>query len=374
MRGHIGYKIPRQPTPTIRLSFATFDALTFEAGSADARLSFLGFDALTYETATTEQYLSFLGFDAVTYSPADTTAHVSFLSFDTLTYNNTAPDAPTGIFGIGTDTGVVLTWRAAGAWGQAATNHTVQYKSSTDTDWTTVSTSSALTTFTVTGLTPGEVYTFRVSATNLIGTGPYSLPANASPMPSANPFSASMYLLSDWYWETNGGDTVLGLEDSTFPLLSVQATQHTSAYFPFFPQDYTATGATYFQFVTGINDALGTNRQTACASTDYGETGANVANCEYSYQFQRRLPDAIDAESDWTNVYTYEVLPGTTTGVLPRPRYPQELAVTQANGLAGLHYEAGVRYEHRCIVTRKSDGAKYITYTCTVITNQNINS
>jgi len=72
MRGHIGYKIPRQPTPTIRLSFATFDALTFEAATAESRLSFLGFDALTYAAATAEAYLSFLGFDALTYEPPHT--------------------------------------------------------------------------------------------------------------------------------------------------------------------------------------------------------------------------------------------------------------------------------------------------------------
>ena len=373
MRGHIGYKIPRQPTPTIRLSFATFDALTFEAATAESRLSFLGFDALTYAAATAEAYLSFLGFDALTYEPPATAAYVSHLGFDAITYSKTAPDAPTDVFGTGTDGSVVLTWRAAGAWGQAATNHTVQYKVSTDTEWTTVATNSALTTFTVTGLTLSTLYTFRVSATNSIGTGPYSLLADASPMASVASFSASMYLLTDWDWDTFGGDTVLGVANSSFPALAEQAAGHTSAYFDFWPADY-AAGETYFQFVTGINDGAGVNRQTTCASTTYQETGANEASCEYSYQFQRRQPGATEGlQGEWTNVYTDPVTSNFgNEGTLPRPRYPQELAITRGYTTT-LYYAAGVKYDHRCIVTRKSDGAKYVTYTCTVLTSSSIN-
>lgn len=367
MRGHIGYKIPRHPTPTIRLSFATFDALTYGAATTEQYLSFLGCDALTYGAVTTEQYLSFLGFDVVTYETPTAAEYVSFLGFDAITYINTAPEAPTGVFGTGTDTGVVLTWEASRACGQAATNHTVQYKVSTDTAWTTVNTNSALTTFTVTGLTVGELYTFRVSATNSAGTGPYSLLADTSPMPAAALFSATMY------YTAGGGWTVVRKFDG-YDYIGIYQTEqlagHTTAYFSFYPSDY-ASGETYFEFVTGINDGVGVNRLTTCASTTYQETGANEASCEYSYQFQRRQPGASGLQGEWTNVYTVSVTSNFgNSGTFPRPRYPQEYAVTYGTGT--LYYEAGVKYDHRCIVTRKSDGVKYVTYTRTVVTNHNI--
>ena len=370
MRGHIGYKIPRHPTPTIRLSFATFDALTYGAATTEQYLSFLGCDALTYGAVTTEQYLSFLGFDVVTYETPTAAEYVSFLGFDAITYINTAPEAPTGVFGTGTDTGVVLTWEASRACGQAATNHTVQYKVSTDTAWTTVNTNSALTTFTVTGLTVGELYTFRVSATNSAGTGPYSLLADTSPMPAAGSFSATMYYTADIWTVVRkfDGYDYIGLYQTE------QLAGHTTAYFSFSLLDvsYLVSGATYFEFVTGINDGVGVNRLTTCASTTYQETGANEASCEYSYQFQRRQPGASGLQGEWANVYTGDTETPFSQHfrVRDRPRYPQEYAVT--NSYSTLYYEAGVKYDHRCIVTRKSDGVKYVTYKRTVVTNHNI--
>lgn len=370
MRGHIGYKIPRHPTPTIRLSFATFDALTYGAVTTEQHLSFLGCDALTYGAVTTEQYLSFLGFDIVTYETPTAAEYVSFLGFDAITYINTAPEAPTGVFGTGTDTGVVLTWEASRACGQAATNHTVQYKVSTDTAWTTVNTNSTLTTFTVTGLTVGELYTFRVSATNSAGTGPYSLLADTSPMPAAGSFSATMYYTEDGWSAVRRFDGYDYIEAGGIAYRTEQVAGHTAAYFFFYPSDYFFAGATYFEFVTGINDGVGVNRLTTCASTTYQETGANEASCEYSYQFQRRQPGASGLQGEWANVYTVDTGTNLSHFEPTRPRYPQEYAVT--NSYSTLYYEAGVKYDHRCIVTRKSDGVKYVTYTRTVVTNHNI--
>jgi hypothetical protein len=368
MRGHVGYKIPRQPARTIRLSFVAFDALTTGLLAPQARLSFIGFDALTYVAPSRNQRITHLGFDALTTSAPATTGRVSHIGIDAMTYTRQAPAAPTAVFGTGDGTSIILTWRPAKSIGEAPTNHTVQYKVSTDTAWTTVTTNSGLPTATITGLTLGTLYTFKVAATNGVGTSAYSATADAAPMSTVNSFSATMYYTTDWYWAEwhASGDSVLGV-DPTFPTQMAGSTEH---YFDFWPLDYDS-GETFFQFVTGINDVQGTNRRTACASTAYLETGANVASCEYSYQFQRRAPSEGGWQADWHNIYTYPVTFNFgNTGTLPRPRYPQELAVTYT---ADLFYTAGVRYEHRCVVTRKSDGAKYVTHTRTITTGHNIN-
>jgi hypothetical protein len=101
----------------------------------------------------------------------------------------TVPSAPTGVTGSPRDSAVSLTWTAPSSdGGSAITSYRiVPYIGSTA--QTPVTTPSAATGFTVTGLTNGTAYTFTVAAINAVGIGPASAPSAAvtPAVPPANP-------------------------------------------------------------------------------------------------------------------------------------------------------------------------------------------
>lgn len=94
-----------------------------------------------------------------------------------------APGAPTGLTAAGRDGAVDLSWTAP-TWsgGTPAQGHHVEVSADGGTTWTTASaTASSATSWTVTGLTNGSPYLFRVSATNATGTGPASATTTGTP-------------------------------------------------------------------------------------------------------------------------------------------------------------------------------------------------
>lgn len=91
----------------------------------------------------------------------------------------TVPSAPINVSGAPSGTQAVLTWSApTNNGGFAVTDYVVQYRTSAGPgSWNTFSDgTSTSTTATVTGLTNGTSYDFRVAATNSRGTGDYSSP------------------------------------------------------------------------------------------------------------------------------------------------------------------------------------------------------
>ncbi|MCK9408260.1 MAG: fibronectin type III domain-containing protein [Bacteroidetes bacterium] len=94
----------------------------------------------------------------------------------------TVPSAPTGVSGTAGDTQVALTWTApASDGGNAITDYVVE-SSTNGTDWTVFADGTSTTTSaTVTGLTNDTAYTFRVSATNVAGTGASGVSAAVTP-------------------------------------------------------------------------------------------------------------------------------------------------------------------------------------------------
>jgi FtsP/CotA-like multicopper oxidase with cupredoxin domain len=95
-----------------------------------------------------------------------------------------APGAPTSVVGTsGPALGqVLLTWSAPADAGSAPiTGYAIERSPSTGTPtWTSVATVGVVTSYTVSGLTKGANYLFRVQAVNAIGSGPWSDPPAAA--------------------------------------------------------------------------------------------------------------------------------------------------------------------------------------------------
>ena len=91
---------------------------------------------------------------------------------------NDVPAAPTGVAGTAGDGQVVLSWTAPANGGSAITDYVVQYSSNSGSSWVTFADDvSAATSATVTGLTNGTAYVFRVFAKTDVGEGAPSTPS-----------------------------------------------------------------------------------------------------------------------------------------------------------------------------------------------------
>jgi hypothetical protein len=99
----------------------------------------------------------------------------------------TTPSAPLSFAGTSGDTQVSLSWSApASNGGSAITNYFIEYKLSATSTWSTFShATSTATSATITSLTNGTSYDFRVSAINLVGIG--SVSGTATLTPSTSP-------------------------------------------------------------------------------------------------------------------------------------------------------------------------------------------
>ena len=93
----------------------------------------------------------------------------------------TAPSQVTGLTtGAITSASVVLTWSVPASGGSPITDYLVQYSSNGGSSYSTFAHGNTTTTETVTGLTTGTPYLFKVSAINAIGTGTASTTASAT--------------------------------------------------------------------------------------------------------------------------------------------------------------------------------------------------
>jgi titin len=106
----------------------------------------------------------------------------------------TAPATPTVVRGDGS---VAVAWVAPANGGAAITGYSLDYSSNGGTNWTNWSNTLAAgaTSETVTGLTNGTAYVFRVSATNSIGTSAWSS-SSASVSPAALPSAPTLLTLT----------------------------------------------------------------------------------------------------------------------------------------------------------------------------------
>ena len=91
------------------------------------------------------------------------------------------PDAPTNIQGVAKNKSVLLSWNApSDTGGLPILNYTIQQSVDNGSTWSLYAGGSTATnSILITGLTNNLQYKFRVSATNVVGTGPYSTASSA---------------------------------------------------------------------------------------------------------------------------------------------------------------------------------------------------
>lgn len=127
-------------------------------------------------TLTDKNPSSSISTDALTFTGGGLTATAK------VTYAaQPAPGAPTGVGAAPGDGQATVSWQApAPNGGPAVTSYTVQYSLNGGGDWSNAPGSpTAGTTLVVTGLPNGTPVTFRVAATNSVGTGSFSVPSAA---------------------------------------------------------------------------------------------------------------------------------------------------------------------------------------------------
>lgn len=158
----------------------TFRIVALQAGGAEVYVNGAGSPSATIPGGTFTNKPFWIG------SGTGSGGTVSFDDVEIIE-PTTGPLAPTGLTPTAGDGQVGLSWTSGGDNGAAITDYVVQYKLSTSGSWSTFSDgTSTNTTATVTGLTNGSLYNFRVAATNVNGTGDPSSTANGTPV-SATP-------------------------------------------------------------------------------------------------------------------------------------------------------------------------------------------
>jgi hypothetical protein len=180
-------------------------------------------------------------------------------------WNLFLPAAPTNLSGSASNAQVALTWTAPSVLAQTPiTDYFVQYKVSGAESWTAFSDgTSTAASATVTGLTNGTAYVFRVAAVNGIGTGAYSS-ASAAFTPITTPGTPTSLSATEGNatlslsWTaptTNGGATITGYRVEYTPAGSSAQTVNTGTTATTYELSGLVNGTAYTVRVAAINAA-----------------------------------------------------------------------------------------------------------------------
>jgi large repetitive protein len=275
----------------------------------------------------------------------------SFTSATAAVIPRTTPDAPTGLTGTFADSSVALSWTAPDSNGGAAiSDYTVQYSTNAGSSWATFTrTASTATTATVTGLTNGATYIFRVAAVNNVGRGAYSTstdpvtPRTAPAAPTAvagtfgntevaltwtAPNSDGGAVISDYViqYSSNAGSswttfsdgtstdtsvTVTGLTNGTSYVFRVAATNDVGNG-TYSSSSSTVIPRTIPDAPTSLSAAYGNAQATLSWTAPASNGGATVTN--YTIQFSSDAGDSWSTFSRTASSSTSATVTGLTNG------------------------------------------------------------
>ena len=221
---------PGAPTGLAGTSGDTEAALSWTAPSSDGGAAITGYvieytpsggSATTVSTGVTSTSFTLSGLTngtahSIRVAAVNSVGQGSYSSSVSVT-PGVVPGAPTSLSGTAGDTQAALSWSAPSSNGGASVTGYVVEWTPAGGSASTVSTGSASTSYTKTGLTNGTAYSFTVAAINAIGTGTASSSASATPRTvpgqptglSATPGNAQVSLV----WtapSSNGGSAITG--------------------------------------------------------------------------------------------------------------------------------------------------------------------
>ena len=220
------------------------------------------------------RYGSTSGFPNSTY---DSESYYVDVVFTTPT-GPTAPAAPTSVTATAGDKQATVSWTAPSDGGSAITSYTVTpYAGTTAQTPTTVTGSPPATTTTVTGLTDGTAYTFKVSATNAIGTGPDSAASNTvtptGPTAPAAPTSVTAtagdkQATVSWTAPSDGGSAITSYTVTPYAGTTAQTPTTVTGSPPATTTTVTGlTDGTAYTFKVSATNAIGTGPDSAASNT-----------------------------------------------------------------------------------------------------------
>lgn len=242
----------------------------------------------------------------------------------------TVPDAPTSLTATPSSTQMALSWTApVNNGGASISDYLVEYKLATEpTTWTTFNDGvSGVTTALVTSLTNGLSYNFRVSATNIAGTGAVSNTATATPALSVPTAPRTLAAVSS----ENGQSTLTwlaplsngGAAITDYKVEYKLSTEPTT--WSIFP-DGTSTNLT--ATVTGLTNFLSYNFRVS-AINSVGTS--NASNTATATPVSATLSDSFTGNMIDTNKWT-EVDSGGIGGTSGRVQQNGSLNITPSAG------------------------------------------
>ena len=189
----------------------------------------------------------------------------------------TAPDAPYGLTTTAGNAQVAVSWVAPANNGSAITDYLIQYSANGGVSWALFNDSvSTTTSATITGLTNGVTYYFRVAAVNSAGTSTYSSSVTAAPFSAAaaptisTVFATANSAIVNWAAPASNGGSAITDYVVQYSLNSVNWTTYSDGTSTSTSATVTglSAGTTYYFRVAAVNSAgTGTYSAAAIATT-----------------------------------------------------------------------------------------------------------